>query len=234
MKPKTTKSLLFLLSFASFLAFLGVFVPFSVSQDTPQWTTIHVDPPIITGVVGTNVVVNFNISNAHDIYAWQINMKWNPSVLRFIDIVQGQFLNRYEEATTEEIPDENVKMRITTSRMDKYLGSFLVYRLDENKSTLLVGETLLGERPGVSGNGTLCSAVFQVVMSGNSVIKIDKEDRFRTMVIDSSLQKIPVVKQNGFFLGTNDSESVTFNAGIVTLGLYLILLPTLRYYSPLN
>ncbi len=241
MKLDTIRSLLFLFSLASFLAFLGVLVPSSVSQDLPPWASIYVDPPIIVGDVGTNVTVSFNISNAHDIYAWQIRMEWNPTVLRFIDIAQGQFLNEFEEATTEEIPDENVKMRITTFKMNEHLASFLVYRLlYENKSTLLVGETLLGQCPGVSGDGTLCSAVFQVMRPANSVIQIDKESSLDTMVImviDSSLQRWPVLTQNGFFAGTNGSEEVTFTAGMngsedvtftagtASLGLFLILLP---------
>ncbi|UCF58746.1 MAG: hypothetical protein JSV15_06770 [Candidatus Bathyarchaeota archaeon] len=183
------------------------------------------DPPSAMGVVGTNITVNLDISNAHDVFGWQIYMEWNPSVLKFIEIVQGDFLNKLKETTTEELLARPARAWITTSKMDKYIGSCLVYRLSESKFTLLVGETLLGRRPGVSGNGTLCSAIFQVVTSGDSVIKIDKGAHHRTMALDSSLQEAPVTTQNGFFSETNNFNTGAFNADIVTLGFLSILLP---------
>jgi len=226
MKPKTLRSLIFLF-WITFFTFTWAFVPSSFSQDLPyepksELATIYVDPSTATGAVGTNITFNLKIMNASDVFAWQVGMKWNLSVLKFVELVKGDFLNIRDETVTEEIPDEDVEMRLTVSKKNEYLGSFLVYRLIEDKSILLedksillIGETLLGEVPGMSGNGTLCSVVFQVVASGESEINVDAENRGGyTVTVDSSLNRVVVATKNGFFRETNYSENDENNANV--------------------
>lgn len=178
----------------------------SYALDLPALPTtraiIRVSPSNITAGVGTNVTVRFVISNASEVFAWQLYVRWDSSVLKFVTLASGDFLNKDEEVEIAQIPDENVDIQMSLSKVEVNMGTFRVYRLYEDKSRMLIGETRVGNRPGVSGNGTLCSVVFQVLSPGSTTIDIATKTDFSSYVIDSFIRELPSTIQNGFFIGT--------------------------------
>jgi len=57
--------------------------------------TVFVNPPQIrddTLQAGSNFTVDINVSNVSDLYAWQVDMSWNQSILNVTTISEGEFL----------------------------------------------------------------------------------------------------------------------------------------------
>lgn len=169
--------------------------------------TIRTSPSNITATVGTNVTIRFMISDASDVYAWQLYVRWNPSILKFVTLTSGDFLNKEEQVNITRIPDEYVDIQVSLSKVETNMGALRVYRLYENESgRLLIGETRLGPRSGMSGNGTLCSVVFQIMSPGNTMIDIATATDFSSYVIDGYIRELPSIIQNGLIIGAESSE----------------------------
>jgi len=71
---------------------------------------IRVDPPSITDpslLPGNTFNINISISEAEEIYAWSLNMSWDPALLNITEIKEGPFLNGNEDYNTTFTPDIN-------------------------------------------------------------------------------------------------------------------------------
>ncbi len=142
------------------------------------------------------------ISNASDVYAWQLYVRWNPSILKFVTLTSGGFLNKDEQVNITQIPDQWVDIQLSLSKVEPNSGALRVYRLYENESgRLLIGETRLGPHAGISGKGTLCSVVFQVMSSGDATIDIATVAGFSLYVVDSYIQVLQSTIENGLIIG---------------------------------
>jgi len=102
--------------------------------------------------IGKTFQVNVTVTNVTDLYAWNINVSWNPSVLRFVGVpVEGPFL----------------KQGGTTAFMYSKINNTAGYINGAGISC-----TLLGTVPGVNGNGTLLILTFNATAIGVSPIDI--------------------------------------------------------------
>lgn len=129
-------------------------------------------------------------------------------------MASGDFLNKDEKVEISRIPDEYVDIQMSLSKAEENVGTLRVYRLYEDESRMLIGETRVGQRPGISGSGTLCSVIFQVLEPGRTMIDIATKNNFSSYVIDSYIRELPSTLQNGLLIGTEfetpeSSESIS-------------------------
>lgn len=145
---------------AVFLVLTIIMISISVLTLTPRAvqaspeTILYLDPPSIanpTLIPEDTFAVDIMISEVEYLYSWQINMSFNPAVLRIADIIEGNFLKNQPE------------------------GTFSVERIENEEGWALFGEVTKGAYIGVSGSGTLASVEFQVHGIGESLIKIETD-----------------------------------------------------------
>jgi hypothetical protein len=136
------------------LILLGLGLP--VAANVYARLSYQLPKPTQPKYVSTFVVL-LKIRSVYDLYAWQVNIRFNPDMLQVLDVKPGEFF-------PEEYP------------------FFLNTPLEETvDGTLLLGATLCGERPGVDGNGTLAKITFGVKQEGsysNPEIVFGGEDGF--------------------------------------------------------
>jgi len=93
--------------------------------------------------IGDTFQVGVNITGVTDLFAWQINMTWNTSILNLSSIVAGDFLNR--------VTPPNYT---TSSPAPNGLG-FVINKTDNAEGYTAMGESILGGATAQSGNGRL-------------------------------------------------------------------------------
>jgi hypothetical protein len=69
-----------------------VFFASNVSYGLDQ-TTLYVDPTPVTVEVCNPFTVNVNIADVSDLMGWQFNMTFDPTLIDFLSVVEGPFLN---------------------------------------------------------------------------------------------------------------------------------------------
>lgn len=134
-------------------------------------------PPVSNGtaelsIAPSNVVVELNhvftvdvtIANVTDLYGWEIKLYYENAILNFTDVVEGPFLKSGGSTIWE--------INIDPSH-------------DATHGMIQFGASLLGEVPGVSGNGTLATVSFQAVALGNTDLDI-----VDAIVLDGNLQDV--------------------------------------------
>ncbi len=158
------------------------------------YTYLRIDPSRIedsTLTPGKTFTVDVMVSDVLWLFDWQVNMSFNPSVLRIADIFEGAFLKGQPE------------------------GTFGARRIENEKGWALYGWSTLGENIGVSGSGTLATVEFEVLSIGESIIKIEAEPRqvgslgswFYTTFLEAQTSLMPPPKfvdnpftaENGYF-----------------------------------
>ena len=153
------------------------------SSSTPE---VFVDPVSIldeTKQSGSLVTFHVNVSEVTDLFAWQVNMSWDPSILSVSRIIAGEFLNR----TASE------------SKTAAYELGFVINATDNAKGYTGMGESILGGVSGVSGNGTLVSIEFLVTGYGSTDLTISLSGNLATTLLDGSIGTITFTKTDGYF-----------------------------------
>jgi PKD repeat protein len=114
-------------------------------------TKLYVDPAIVYALPGESFTVDIRVANVERLHLWQVNFSWNPTVLSFINVTEGDFL-RKEGAETIGMKDlEGVE-----------------------DGWALFSWGILGKYY-VSGSGVLATVEFEVLTTGESVLDIDTE-----------------------------------------------------------
>lgn len=131
--------------------------------------TIYVDPHTSVGTIGQNFTVDINISNVTDLYGWELKLGWNSTILDAVNVVEGSFLKRGG-------------------------NTFFAYKINNTEGFGLVDCTLLGNVPGVSGNGTLATIEFHVKTLGECTL-----DLYDTTLVSSAEQPIPHTAFDGYY-----------------------------------
>jgi len=108
-----------------------------------------VQPPTTSTTIGNTVALNVDISNLADLFSYQFDVDFNPSVLSAIGVAEGSFLP--SGGSTFFIPGtiDNV-------------GGTVAFNAD----------TLLGPGPGVNGSGVLLTVDFTTIGSGVSSVDL--------------------------------------------------------------
>ncbi len=169
----------------------------SIARASPE-TLLYIDPPSIidpTLTPGNTFTVDVMVSDVEFLYDWQANITFNPSVLRFANVTEGDFLAGQPE------------------------GSLFVKRV--KTAWALFGATTLGMYAGVSGSGTLATVEFEVLALGESLIEfvltgdhreLTYLDAQTSSVPPPNLFEIPFTAENGYF--NNLAAVVSFTLDI--------------------
>jgi len=132
--------------------------------------TLFTDPEAIWRPVGQDFTIKINVADIIDLYGWEFRLGWNVTVLDATSVVEGPFL-KSGGANTFFFPSVNS----TAGRM-------------------LVECTSLGNRPGISGGGTLATIQFHVKESGHCDL-----DLYDTKLLSSFEQPMIHLVNDGHF-----------------------------------
>jgi hypothetical protein len=113
---------------------------------------ISIDPTTQTTSTGSVVTVDVAISNVSDLYAYQFDLSFNPSVLQAVSSSEGPFLAG--GGSTFFIPGTN----------DNLAGTVFA-----------TADTLLAPISGVNGSGELAIFTFDAIGAGTSTFTIQNE-----------------------------------------------------------
>jgi hypothetical protein len=130
---------------------------------------ISLDPTTQTTSTGSVVTVDVAISNVSDLYAYQFDLSFNPSVLQAVSSSEGPFLAAGR--STFFIPGTN----------DNLAGTVFA-----------TADTLLAPISGVNGSGELAVFTFDAIGAGTSTFTIQNE-----IVLNSSLNVISDLTKTG-------------------------------------
>jgi len=136
---------------------------------------IHVEPSSVVDVSlqpGNAFSINVTVIQAVEVYAWSLNMSWDPALLNITEAEEGSFLNQgaYNTTFNRQILREEGFLYATCS--------------------------LFEETPDVSasGDGTLVTVSFLVEAVGNTVF-----DLYDTKLLGYGGGELPHEAQDGYF-----------------------------------
>jgi hypothetical protein len=143
-------------------------------------TAIWVAPQWNYYGVGENFTVEVKLADAQHLFAWQIALSFNASVLNVLNVVYASdhVFNGHEVVTVNPV-------------------------INNVEGYILHGASLLGNDE-VSGSGGLDQITFAVVGHGQSILKIDREGdgsiagNFGTFLLDPSLNTISFALADGY------------------------------------
>ena len=141
--------------------------------------TISFDPTQVDELsVGEQFTVDLAIADISNLYGWQINVTFNPSILNAVRVAEGPFL---KTAGITMMPKASI---------------------DNSKGYILAADTLKPPYPaaGASGSGILANVTFSVKSSGGSALHFDETlTYFRTVQGESVIPIEGVVRQDGTY-----------------------------------
>jgi hypothetical protein len=146
--------------------------------------TVFVDPrwhvkAITLEPVGSLFTIHVNVSSVTDLYAYQVNVTWNPAILDFSRIVSyGDLLARTGST-------------YGTSRIEPTVANV--------SSSASIAETILGNYAGITGSGRLFSVEFRVVGYGKCDWAISVAGSMPTMLLTSTGSSMSFTTVQGTF-----------------------------------
>jgi hypothetical protein len=121
-------------------------------------------------------IVDVEISDATNVYAWEFSFGWTASMLNFVKVEEGNFLKGQPE------------------------GTVFFYQIFEDETGIdyiLVNCTTKGAYPGVSGSGTLAKITLRVQAKGDTDL-----DLYDTTLWNQTLNVIDHFSTDGSFTNT--------------------------------
>lgn len=151
---------------AMWMFLAGFFFPVGGAYAGP---IVAVQPANQSVVAGALLSVNVVISGATDLYAYQFDVGFDPTILTAIQVSEGPFLSTGG-------------------------ATFFVPPVIDNSSGQISGtaDSLLTAISGVNGSGVLATIQFRALAQGTSVV-----NSFNGVFLDSSLSGIDVTTQGG-------------------------------------
>ena len=114
-------------------------------------TTVFITPLVAYAGVGESFTIDIDVAdvtNEHPLYSFGINISFNPDVLLFTGVTEGDFLAEQPEGT------------------DFYI------RVEQELGWVYFGYTTHGAYDGLDGDGTLATASFNATVIGESPLNI--------------------------------------------------------------
>lgn len=172
-KPNPKNFTLMLIVTTLIVASLGVITPKAFTATI--YTKLYINPPLKNDTSlgpGSTFFVNATVFNVTDLFTWQVQVKYDPSILNctFAEIPAGSIFN---------FPVQP--------------GTFIDY----DEGTVISGASLIAA-PGINGSDTLLRIQFTVVGRGYSYINYSEPGR-QTFLLNSKLRDISVIIENGEF-----------------------------------
>jgi hypothetical protein len=156
--------------------------------------TISIQPASSTTNVGSAVNLNVNISNVSNLFAFQFDIGFNPSVLSASSVSEGPFL--LSGGTTAFVPGTTDNLAGTIS---------------------FTADSLVGAIPGVSGDGVLATLQLLPLAIGTSPMSLSN-----ITLLDSNFNSIDFTSEDGSItvnasLTPEPSPALTLVAGLSIL-----------------
>jgi len=173
-----------------------------------QAATLSIDPSSLPANAGNPVDLNVDISSVSDLFAFQFDITFDPTVLSATSVTEGPFLA--SGGTTAFVP----------GAIDNVAGTITV-----------TVDALIGMVPGVNGDGTLATLEFTALAPGTSAVSLSN-----IILLDSSFGTIDSSNLDGSVTVTATSvpepgPAFTLLAGSLTLlALYVRRQRTIRRY----
>ncbi len=167
---------------------------FRFSTIQPTDTTVYLEPTNITGIsINDTFVMNIRVHNVIDLFAWEIVLYYQNDVLSAIDANKGSFLD-----------SGGPVYFVTDSGPTIGTGVWNSYNMTHGRIHL--GATLVGNLPGVSGNGIIGSIEFRLLAQGNSTLAFKRTevgpDPFGVLLLDRHIDEISYEIVNGWIAPT--------------------------------
>lgn len=108
--------------------------------------TLRFDPPAAKIQLGAQPQMNLQVDNANDLSGAPMRIKWDPKVLRLLDVSRGPM---FAGDGQQPIFTRNI-------------------RNDEGEAAVILNR--VAGQPGVNGSGTLLTLTFQAVGKGSTVV----------------------------------------------------------------
>ena len=161
-----------LISTSILILFLVNFVVInSLAQTTTTtipYSHVYVDPVRQTADVGDTVIVKIEVSDVTDLYVFQFDITFDPTVLEAVSISEGDFLSSHGTTTG------------LAGTIDNTLGTIT------GTTCALTGAT------GATGSGTLATITFNALADGTSNIVLSN-----VVLSNSSASEIPSTSEDG-------------------------------------
>jgi PKD repeat protein len=175
---------------------------------------VYVYPTPIEAELGEDFLVDVRIKYAIDVFAWEVKLVWNASVLNYINATEGGFL-------------EGAELKPT------YWVNPVVYQNESDVyNSVLVACTRQGAGiTGARGSGTLATIGFEVQSKGETILDLQSATSDETKLRDSVPNPVPHSDVNGLFSNVagfprpdfsftpakaNIGETITFDASAST------------------
>lgn len=176
-----------------FGAFLVISALISLDTFSASSTKVYIDPSKIASVTwtpGEQFNITAKVIDVVDLFAWQFQLSWNSTVLKFIDVTEGPVLAAQPEGT----------FYVEDTNQTKRLGSIAAFA------------TTLGDYGGVSlvSPGTLAYITFEVKEFGETTFHL-----YDTLLLDSQFHGQPEPENyishttaDGYFINVGVPEAV--------------------------
>jgi len=180
------------------------------------WPAGKIGPAIIDHTLQpyNTTIFHVNVTGVSDLFTWQVNMTWDPSILNVSSIIPGEFLALSENQTSSEVLGFVIDF---TNNAEGYTG---------------MAESILGEVSGITGSGRLVSVEFLVVGYGSTDLTISLTGTLPTTLLNSTVLPdgqpgtISFVKTDGYFRNkyagdTDGDKDIDFEDFMAFLWSYL-------------
>lgn len=129
--------------------------------------SIYLYPDFVAAEQGSAFKVDLRLSGGLNVFAWQVTLGWNSSVLDFVNATEGSFLKGIEDNPTQ------------------WLNK--TYQNQEGNDTIAIGAYRLGYVSGVDGGGVLATIAFSVQTKGETPLYLTE-----TKLADSRPTPYPI------------------------------------------
>jgi hypothetical protein len=169
--------------------FTSIFVT-NIGMSSPG-TVIDTDPLPCTAPASTSFDLNITITDVVDLYGWEFNLTFDPTVLNVTGIVEGPFLSDF-------------------AALDPWIYSiFLGASMDNTAGWVSAGCALFDTFPptdpdGADGDGVLATVTFNVLSDGISDLHFDYTLIHLMDPVDLIPVPIPHTTEDGFFSNVID------------------------------
>jgi hypothetical protein len=139
------------------LAFLSLTIPFNTCMHAcfntvyAGGTTVQISPQTSTVEMGTTFTVNVTVTAVADLAVWEVQLYYLNTILNCTGAQEGPFLKQVNQT---------------------FFASSIKNAYNATHGWLLLGSTLIGPAPGVTGSGTLVTITFQAKTAGETALHL--------------------------------------------------------------